>query len=134
MVNIFNGLNKSNHYSQIHQRNVFGWYRNKLTTVFSDFSTVYDANLVDNHFGKFENTLSKEQNSSCRIFLSCVQIQTGENVLNENVWKTLKTTDLAVNIYQNGVWGSYTHQHLRTSNGMLKSLNLSIVRVYFLST
>ena len=33
----------------------------------------------------------------------------------QNLWKTLKTKDLSVNIYQNGNWGSYVHQHLQTS-------------------
>ncbi len=48
----------------------------------------------------------------------CVQIQNSENILNENVWKNLKTKDLAVNIYQNNVWGSYIHRHLQTTNGI----------------
>ncbi len=47
-----------------------------------------------------------------------IQIQDSENILNENVLQTLKTRDLAVNIYQNGTWGSYVHRHLQTSNGM----------------
>ncbi|CAF5128775.1 unnamed protein product, partial [Rotaria sp. Silwood1] len=48
--------------------------------------------------------------------LRCIHIQDSEYILNENVLKTLKTRDLATNVYQNGVWGSYIHQHLQTSN------------------
>jgi hypothetical protein len=48
----------------------------------------------------------------------CVQIQNSEHILSENVWKMLKSKDLAVNIYQNDNWGSYIHRHLQTSNGI----------------
>ncbi len=74
-------------------------------------------NPVDNHFGKILNILFYEKRQLLFIH-RCIQIQNSENVLNENVLKTLKTRDLAVNIYQNGVWGSYTHRHLQTSNGI----------------
>ncbi|UJR30710.1 hypothetical protein I4U23_018230 [Adineta vaga] len=68
---------------------------------------------LDNGILGFFNCLRREPGGQS---LRCVQIQTNENILNDNVWKTLKSKDLAVNIYQNGVWGSYVHRHLRTSN------------------
>lgn len=51
------------------------------------------------------------------FFYRCIQIQDSETIINENILETLKQRDLAVNIYKNGVWGSYVHRHLQTSNG-----------------
>jgi hypothetical protein len=72
---------------------------------------------VDNHFGKIIDIFMYKKMTLLFIYRA-IQIQDSENILNENVLQTLKTRDLAVNIYQNGTWGSYVHRHLQTSNGM----------------
>ncbi|CAF3488066.1 unnamed protein product, partial [Rotaria sp. Silwood1] len=71
------------------------------------------SNQIDNGIIGFFNCLRREPGGQ---LLRCIHIQDSEYVLNENVLKTLTTRDLAVNVYQNGVWGSYIHRHLRTSN------------------
>ncbi|CAF3963829.1 unnamed protein product [Rotaria sp. Silwood2] len=71
------------------------------------------SNQTDNGIIGFFNCLRREPGGQS---LRCIHIQDCENVLNENVLKTLKIRDLAVNIYQNGVWGSYIHRRLQTSN------------------
>ncbi|CAF3688455.1 unnamed protein product [Adineta steineri] len=68
---------------------------------------------LDNGILGFVNCLRREPGGQA---LRCIQIQDSENILNENILKTLKNKDLAINIYRNGVWGSYVHQHLQTSN------------------
>ncbi|CAF1513987.1 unnamed protein product, partial [Rotaria sp. Silwood1] len=71
------------------------------------------SNQIDNGIIGFFNCLRREPGGQS---LRCIHIQDSEYILNENVLKTLKTRDLATNVYQNGVWGSYIHQHLQTSN------------------
>lgn len=56
---------------------------------------------------------------ACCLISRAIQVHNAENILNEDTWKILKTKDLAVNIYQNGLWGSYVHRQLPTSNGKL---------------
>lgn len=43
----------------------------------------------------------------------------GKASLDENTMQELKSKDLAVNISQNGRWGSYVHRQLRTSTGKI---------------
>ncbi|UJR12471.1 hypothetical protein I4U23_016646 [Adineta vaga] len=61
----------------------------------------------------FFNCLRREPGGQA---LRCIQMQNVTDLLNENVFKILKTRDLAVNICQNGIWGSYIHRHLPKSN------------------
>ncbi|CAF1555578.1 unnamed protein product, partial [Rotaria sordida] len=70
------------------------------------------SNQIDNGIIGFFNCLRREPGGQS---LRCIHIQDSEYILNENILNILKTRDLAVNIYQNGVWGSYIHQHLQTS-------------------
>lgn len=43
------------------------------------------------------------------------------------MWRILRARDLAINIYQNGQWGSYVHEQLPTSNGKLKQLMIDVI-------
>ena len=71
------------------------------------------SNQIDNGLLGFFNCLRREPGGQ---ILRAVQIQSSDNILNDNVWQTLKKRDLTVNIYRNQVWGSYVHRHLSTSN------------------
>ncbi|CAF3471296.1 unnamed protein product [Rotaria socialis] len=71
------------------------------------------SNQIDNGIIGFFNCLRREPGGQS---LRCVHIQDSENILNENVLQNLKQRDLTVNVYQNGVWGSYVHRNLQTSN------------------
>ncbi|CAF1567964.1 unnamed protein product, partial [Rotaria sordida] len=70
------------------------------------------SNQIDNGIIGFFNCLRREPGGQS---LRCIHIQDSEYILNENILNTLKTRDLTVNIYQNGVRGSYIHQHLQIS-------------------
>lgn len=86
---------------------------------------------MDNHFGKIINKFISEKKNINLLFIHrCIQIQNSENILNENVLKTLKTRDLAVNIYHNGVWGSYIHRHLHPSQGIYYKIRYNYFNSY----
>ncbi|CAF4521555.1 unnamed protein product, partial [Rotaria magnacalcarata] len=71
------------------------------------------SNQIDNGIIGFFNCLRREPGGQS---LRCIHIQDSENILNENILQNLKQRDLTVNVYQNGVWGSYVHRNLQTSN------------------